>query len=97
MQIRYLGWEEPWRSEWQPTPFFLPGKSHGQRSLVGCGPWHCKELHTTKRLNNWNVNSIRIGTLFRLHCIPTVYYECHNAGHMADAQQIYWYLNEKKE
>ena len=26
----------PWRRKWQPTPVFLPGKSHGQRSLVGC-------------------------------------------------------------
>ena len=25
----------PWRRAWQPTPVFLPGKSHGQRSLVG--------------------------------------------------------------
>ena len=29
------GSEEPWRREWQPTPVFLPGKSHGQRSLAG--------------------------------------------------------------
>ena len=28
----------PWREVWQPTPVFLPGESHGQRSLVGCGP-----------------------------------------------------------
>jgi len=28
----------PWRREWQPTPVFLPGESHGQRSLVGCSP-----------------------------------------------------------
>ena len=28
-----------WRRKWQPTPVFLPGKSHGQRSLVGCSPW----------------------------------------------------------
>ena len=27
-----------WRREWQPTPAFLPGKSHGQRSLAGCTP-----------------------------------------------------------
>ena len=27
--------KSPWRSKWQPTPLFLPGKSHGQRSLVG--------------------------------------------------------------
>ena len=29
----------PWRSQQQPTPVFLPGKSHGQRSLVGYDPW----------------------------------------------------------
>ena len=29
------------RRQWQPTPGFLPGKSHGQRSLVGCSPWSC--------------------------------------------------------
>ena len=28
----------PWRREWQPTLIFLPGESHGQRSLAGCGP-----------------------------------------------------------
>ena len=28
----------PWRKKWQSTPVFLPGKSHGQRSLVGCSP-----------------------------------------------------------
>ena len=28
----------PWRRKWQPTPVFLPGKFHGQRSLVGCSP-----------------------------------------------------------
>ena len=31
-----------WRRKWQPTPVFLPGKSHGQRSLEGCSPWGCK-------------------------------------------------------
>jgi len=28
----------PWRREWLPTPVFLPGKSHGQRSLADCSP-----------------------------------------------------------
>ena len=32
----------PWRSKWQPIPVFLPGKSHGQRSLVGYNPWDYK-------------------------------------------------------
>ena len=29
----------PWRRKWQPTPVFLPGESHGQRSLVAYSPW----------------------------------------------------------
>ena len=29
----------PWRRKWHPTPVFLPGESHGQRSLVGYSPW----------------------------------------------------------
>ena len=33
---------------WQPTPVFLPGESHGQRSLAGYSPWGCKELDTTE-------------------------------------------------
>ena len=32
----------------QPTPVFLPGESHGQRSLVGYSPWGCKESDTTE-------------------------------------------------
>ena len=30
----------PWRRAWQPTPIFLPGESHGQRSLAGYSPWN---------------------------------------------------------
>ena len=36
-----------WRRKWQPTSVFLPGKSHGQRSLVGYSPWGRKESDTT--------------------------------------------------
>ena len=36
----------PWRWEWQPTPVFWPGESHGQRSLVGYSPWGHKEVDT---------------------------------------------------
>ena len=37
----------PWRRKWQPTPVFLPGKSHGQRSLEDYSPWGCKESDMT--------------------------------------------------
>ena len=39
------------RRQWHPTPVLLPGKSHGQRSLVGCSPWGCKESDTTEQLH----------------------------------------------
>ena len=35
-QVPSLGQEDPLEREWQSTPVFLPGKSHGQRSLTGC-------------------------------------------------------------
>ena len=37
----------PWRRKWQPTPVFLPGESHGQRSLVGYSLWGHKESWVT--------------------------------------------------
>ena len=52
----------PWRRTWQPTPVLLPGKSHGQRSLVGYSPWGHKESDTTERLhccsNTFKVNEV---------------------------------------
>ena len=39
----------PWRRKRQPTPVFLPGESHGQRSLAGYSPWGRRELDTTER------------------------------------------------
>ena len=38
----------PWRRAWHPTAVVLPGESPGQRSLVGCRPWGCKDLDTTE-------------------------------------------------
>ena len=40
--------EIPWGRKWQPTPVFLPGKSHGQRSLEGYSPCGCKESDTAE-------------------------------------------------
>ena len=60
VQVQSLGWENPWRRKWQPTPVFLPGKFHGQSSLVGCSPWGCKESDTTEWLSmtDWGKNII---------------------------------------
>ena len=43
--------QDLWRRKWQPTPVLLPGKSHGQRSLVGYHPWGGKESDTTEWLH----------------------------------------------
>ena len=40
-----------WRRKWRPTPVFLPGESHGWRSLVGCSPRGRKESDTTELLH----------------------------------------------
>ena len=47
---RFNSWvrKMPWSRKWQPTPLFLPGKSHGQRSLAGYSPWGHKKLDMTE-------------------------------------------------
>ena len=52
-----LGWEDPLERKWQPTPAFLPGISHGQRSLAGYSPWGHKrvqhDLVTKQQQSQW--------------------------------------------
>ena len=59
---------EPGRSpaegKWQPTPVSLPGKPHGQRSLVDCNPWGRKESGTAVRLTLTYLLSIFICIIF---------------------------------
>ena len=62
MRHRFDPWvgKIPWRRAWQPTPVFLPGESHGQRSLVGYSPCGHKEAVTKswtqlKWLSTWVV------------------------------------------
>ena len=57
------------RRQWQPTPVLLPGKSHGQRSLVGCSPWGCEELDMTERLHfHFSLSCIGEGNGTPLQC-----------------------------
>ena len=42
-----------WRRQWHPTPVLLPGKSHGQRSLVGCGPCRLRSMGSLRVGYNW--------------------------------------------
>ena len=57
------------RRQWHPTPAFLPGKSHGWRSLVGCSPWGHSESDTTERLHfHFSLSGIGEGNGNPLQC-----------------------------
>ena len=49
----------PWRRKWQPSPVFLPGKSHGWRSPVGYRPWGREELDTTEQLHFTSLHTVK--------------------------------------
>ena len=65
-----VGSKIPWRKKCQPPPVFLPGKSHGQRSLAGYSPWGCKgvgydlvtkqkqQSGATENLNLWATREV---------------------------------------
>ena len=58
-----------WRRQWHPTLVLLPGKSHGQRSLVGCSPWGRWESDTTERLHfHFSLSCIGEGNGNPLQC-----------------------------
>ena len=58
-----------WRRQWHPTPGLLLGKSHGQRSLVGCSPWGCWGSDTTERLHfHFSLSCIGEGNGNPLQC-----------------------------
>ena len=55
--------------QWHPTPVLLPGKSYGQRSLVGCSPWGCWGSDTTERLHfHFSLSCIGEGNGNPLQC-----------------------------
>ena len=61
--------ESSWKRQWHPTPVLLPGKSHGQRSLVGCSPWGHGESDTTERLHfHFTLSCIGEGNGNSLQC-----------------------------
>ena len=58
-----------WRRQWHLTPVLLPGKSHGQRSLVGCSSWSREESDMTERLHfHFSLSGIGEGNGNSLQC-----------------------------
>ena len=58
-----------WRRKWQPTPVFLPGESHGQRSLVDYSPRGRKDSDKTEQLTQLQLSSYQ--GHFTVFHIPT--------------------------
>ena len=67
--VQSLGWEDSLEKEWQPTPVFLPGESHGPGSLAGDSPWGLRVRH------NWVTNTLQGSQLEELIL------EARTAGH----------------
>ena len=57
MWVPSLGRQDPGRRKWQPTPVFLPGKSHGQSSLVGYSPQGRKQSDTPEHAHMPSVSN----------------------------------------
>ena len=56
----------PWSRKWQCAPVFLPGESHGQRSLVGYSPWGHKESYMTERTLQMKKQNQKVKELIQL-------------------------------
>ena len=54
----------PWRRKRQPTPVFMPGKSHGPSSLVSYSPWGRKESDTTEQLHFTSLHHFRSSQIY---------------------------------
>ena len=80
LQCRNTGFDPwdgkiPWRRKWQLTPAFLPGESHGQRSLVGYTPWGRKESDMTERLHFLSLSLFTSRTsVLSNTCLSTILY-----------------------
>ena len=77
----------PWRRAWQPTPGFLPGESHWQRSLVGYSPWNHTESDTTEWLSTYTPRILLWSPILGL-CPPTCTF-CLNVSIVDE----HWYVN----
>ena len=87
----------PWSRKWQPDPVFLPGKFHGQRSLVGYSPWGRKESDTTECAHTNTHTHTQTQSRFNIRsnsgpCIRVHIEEIHLGYHLTQSQKT-WVLS----
>ena len=72
--LLYCSIKIPWRRKGRPTPLFLPGESHGQRSLAGYGPWGRRVRHDSalvqrehKLLFSLSVKKLKLNSSMKIY------------------------------
>ena len=78
----------PGRRAWRPTPVFLPGESHGQRSLAGCSPQGRKELGMTEA--TWHTQACTLVIVFFVE-----HYKTYIAVSLSLSLSLYTFLEEQ--
>ena len=92
--VRSLGRQYPMEEEMANHSVFLPGKFHGQRSLVGYSPWGHKELDMTYQLNNKTQSLPSWLCGFSLHLVQLVErFSILFLSHSAPGAQLWFYLH----
>ena len=90
-ECRFSPWvgKIPWRRKWQRTPAFLPGESHGQRSLAGYSPWDWRVGHDVVIKQQQQNNQCFIDHFNHLNV--------HNSGikHLHPVVQLWWLYNSR--
>ena len=81
LQCRRLGFDPwvgkvPWQRERQPAPGFLPGESHGQRSLVSCSPWGRKETGLSNQQAHFHFRRFWCSPKYKHHQFRRVKKSC---------------------
>ena len=77
----------PWRRKWQSTPAFLPGKSHGQRSLAGYSPCNCKESDMTEQLTQTYTDH-KVEKMFTSSIKEKYLWCCRDSWELLDCKEI---------
>ena len=91
-----------WRRKWQPTPVFLPGESHGRRSLVGCSPWGGTELDTTEATWQRQRQYVSVNPQFLIYPVSTSMMGLGflsvfiNLGYLLTLLGLLWWLSGKE-
>ena len=84
MRVCSLGWENPLEEEMAAHPSILPGEPHGQRSLVGCLPYSCRESDATERRHRgaagWRLCIIKAWGRVTSFCVYSKSAPVHQAG-----------------